>query len=305
MTLKVAKCLECEVQGDKLRFSIDGLTTNWMAKDDLFIKRIDEENLNEELKSRHLAKEIEIKNILDEGISFYESGKYPHSIKDFDRVLFYDSQYAEALLYKSYALRSQKHFVKSLRYYKRAVKADATLKDSEYHRMLLGEANNERDNFPKLKSNIYAGDEYFARGEFLKAVESYNRALVNPSKFRDRILSKLLNKKATALLKLNQYEEALDCFKSSAGIDMNDYAIFGEGYCEYKLDLDVCEGFKDCLNISKSQMLKQARILNFLGYYHQSLRISDYLSQNHFRMDDFYLMLKDTRSFSMEKLGID
>ena len=70
----------------------------------------------------------------------------------------------------------------------------------EYNEALLKEANGERDNFPKLKSDIYAGDEHFKKGEYENAIDSYNRALENPSKFKDKILFKLLNKKATAFL---------------------------------------------------------------------------------------------------------
>ena len=114
-------------------------------------------------------------------------------------MLFYDPEYGEALSNKSYALYGQNHFVKSLRYYKRAVEADESLKNMEYHKLLLGKSNEERQHFPKLKLNIYAGDEHFASGEYQKAVDSYNRALMNPSKFKDKILSKLLNKKATTL----------------------------------------------------------------------------------------------------------
>ena len=203
-----------EVHDDQVKFKINDVSTNWLDKDDSFIKRIDNDNLNHELLTKHLSKEIEIKNTLDDGISFFKSEKYLKAIECFDEVLFYDPEYAEALLYKSRALFAQRHFVKSLRYYKRALKADGLLEDVEYNKLLLKEANNERDNFPKLKRNIYAGDEYFANGEFERAVESYNRALMNPSKFKDKILSKLLNKKATALLKLNDFEEALGCFIS-------------------------------------------------------------------------------------------
>ena len=284
--------LSLEVQNNQVRFKINDLSTDWMNEDDSFIKRIGKNNLNDEFPVKHLVKEIEIKNILDEGIRFLDLKKYSKAIEEFDRVLFYDSQYAEALLYKSYALYGQKHFVKSLRYYKRAVNADNSLKDLKYHKSLINNANRERDNFPKLKLNIYAGDEYFAKSDYENAIESYNRALVNPSKFKDKILSKLLNKKATALLRLKRYEDALMCFKKSLDVDNNDYAIFGEGFCEYKLNLKIDDKFKKRLDVSKKQMLTQACILKDLGYLDESSEICEFLAENHFYEDDFYLKLK-------------
>lgn len=305
MILNIPEELGFEINGDNIKFSLEGLSTNWMDKNDLFIKRIDENNLNNLFLKKHLKKEIEIKNILDEGIRFLKSEKYHHAIGEFDRVLFYDPCYGEALLKKSHALKGQKHFVKSLRYYRKAVKADDTLKDIEYYKNLLKLANRERDNFPKLKLNIYAGDEYFSRGEFEKAIESYNRALKNPSKFKDKILSKLLNKKAAAFLRLNNYENALDCFKQSLNIGVNDYAVFGEGFCQCKLGLEVGEGFKTRLNVTKKQMLEQVLALNDLGYLNDSFVICEYLWQNHFKVDEFYFKLADARRYLLGELGMD
>ena len=296
--------LACEVHGDNVKFSIERLSTNWMSLDDSFIKRVDKDNINLTCPVEHLKKEIQIKNTLDEGVSFLKSGKYPKAVELFDMVLFYDPEYGDALLYKSHALRGQKHFVKSLRYYKRAVKADDGLKDIEYHKTLMKEANDERSNFPKLKVNIYAGDEHFNKGEYEKAVESYNRALVNPSKFKDKIHSKLLNKKATAFMKMDDYENALDSFKESLEAEMNDYAVFGRGLCEFKLNMDVNEKFKTRLDITKRQMLKQAIILNELGEYENSLKITDYLSKNHYRTDDFYKKLINARKSALDEVKL-
>ena len=133
-------------------------------------------------------------------------------------------------------------------------------------------------------------------------MESYNRALANPSKFKDKILSKLLNKKATALLKSKDYDGALKCFMSSQEVGMNDYAVFGEGYCEYMLGRDVCEGFKTRLDITKRQMLIQITALNDLGYFRESLKISDYLFENHFKEDDLYLKLIRERKAALNNL---
>ena len=300
MNINFCEELAFDVKDNRVKFSIDELSTNWMSKDDSFIERIDKDNLNSHFPIMHLKKEIQIKNTLDEGISLMDNGKYMKSIEKFDEVLFYDCEYGMALMHKSHALYNQRHFVKSLRYYKRAVKSDESLKDIPYNKVLLKNANDERDNFPKLKRNIHAGDEYFAKGEFAHAVESYNRALANPSKFKQKILSKLINKKATALFKLKEFDEALSCFKKSLEIQPNDYAVFGQGLCEYKLKLKVSDEFKGCLNVSKMQMLKQVLVLNDLGYFKESLKISDFLFENHFKEDDFYFTLTDARKYAMD-----
>ena len=292
MSLNISDELNMEIHENMVRFSVEGTSTNWMDSDDLFIKRIDEDNLNRDLLVEHLKKEIQMKNLLDEAISIFKTQKFAKAIEMLDEVLFYDPEYGEALLFKSYCLRGQGHFVKALRHYKRAVKSDEFLRDNEYHMAITRQANEERSNFPKLKLNIYAGDEHFARGEFEMAIESYDRALEDSSKFKQKILSKLLNKKATACIKLNDYGDALECFGKSLEVDGNDYAIFGKGICEYELDLDIDSGFRRCLKISKRQMLQQALILNDMGYHEESSRIADYLRKNHFKNDDIYEKLQ-------------
>ena len=169
-------------------------------------------------------KEIEIKNILDEGKKYLGSEKYSKAIECFDEAIFYDKNYAEALLFKSHALFGQNHFIKSLRFYKKTLKANAYLKDIEYHKLLLAKSSEERDNFPKIKRHIYNGDEHFARGDFKRAVVSYDKALANPSKFNSKILYKLLNKKGTALFKLKRFDESFECFNESLKVRPSDYA---------------------------------------------------------------------------------
>ena len=305
MISNVPEEISYEIKANKVRFILNGVSTNWMGEDDLFIKRIDKDNLNNIFLTQHLAKEIEIKNVLDEGIGFLKSDKYSKAIENLDEVLFYDPEHGEALINKSFSLRGQKHFVKALRHYKLAVKCEGSLEDIEYYKSLLKQANDERADFPKLKSNIYAGDEHFSKGDYESAVESYNRALSNPSKFKDKILSKLLNKKATALLKLNEYDEALACFKESQIAGADDYATFGRGLCEHELGLQLNDEFKNKLNITKKQMLNQAQILNDSGYFAESLIICDYLCRNHFKINDFYLKLLNARRNAMNARDMD
>lgn len=293
MNPNVADELECEFFENGVKFSIDGVSTNLMDRDDRFTERIGKDNINPEFPIMHLKKEIQIKNTLDEGIALFKSRKYPKAIEKFDVVLFYDPEYGEALLYKSYCLRGQGHFVKALRHYRRAADADDSLKDMEYYRTLLKEANDERSNFPKLKQNIYSGDEHFAKGEYQSAIESYDRALMNPSRFKQNILSKLLNKKAAAYLKLEDYVNALKCFENSLDVDENDYAIFGEGICRHELNLEIGPKFRNCMKISKADMLSQALVLRDEGYREDSMRILNFLCENHFRNDDLYKKMAD------------
>lgn len=294
-----------EFKDGKVKVSLDNLSTNWLDKNDSFLKRIDKNNLNKVFLNEHIKKEIEIKNTLDCGINLLKHDKYTKAILKFDEVLFYDDNYGVALINKSYALRAQKHFVKSLRYYKKAINASSDLKDVEYYKLLNANASRERDEFPKIKQNIYAGDEYFTKGEFTQAVKSYDRALENPSKFKEKILTKLLNKKATALLKLNEYKKAYECFTQSLNCKSNDYAYFGCGVCQFNLGLDLNDNFKRLLDIDKNQMLKQIIILNELKYFNESLNISDYLMENTFKVDDYYIKLVNARISTMKNLGMD
>ncbi|WP_458452979.1 tetratricopeptide repeat protein [Methanobrevibacter sp.] len=293
--------LNVQLKGNKVRFHIDGLSTDWMGEDDFFIERIDRNNLNELFLTKHLAKEIEVKNILDEGLANLKKDRPAKAIESFDEVLYYDSTYGEALIGKSHALFNQSHFVKSLRYYKRSVKVVSAFRDDDYYRLLLDEANNERSNFPRIKMNIYSGDEYFSRGEFEKAVESYDRALQDRSRFKDKILSKLLDKKANALLRLDLFEDAYDCFKQFD----NDDSIFGQGLCEFELGLKLNDAFKSLLDVDKIRQLSQAMILNKSGFHRESHEISSYLMNNHFNYDDFYKKLLNVHIINCKHLNLE
>ena len=302
MIEKISENLTIRKSDGKVKLSIGNVSTNWLGEDDMFLDRLENINLNPVFLDEHLALEIKVKNILDEAVS---SPKPSRAIELLDRVIYYDESYAEALINKSYALRQQKHFVKALRYYRKAVRADEVFEDVSYFKLILSEANRERDSFPKLKSNIYAGDEYFSKGEYDKALNNYSKALKDQSRFKDKILFKLLNKTGTAYLKLDDYESAFDCFVQSVEVSENDYAFFGLGVCEYKLGLDVNDNFKRQLRLYKSQKLRQAMILNDLGFFEVSLKICDDLFENHFAVDDFYFKLIHVKMYAMGELGLD
>ena len=269
--------LNFETLDDKVRFTINGLATSWIDSDDSFLERIRFENLNPDFLDEHLMKEIEIRNLIDEAIVHLKRKRYPKAIQCLDEAIYYDGEYAVAILNKSYALEGQGHFVNALRHYRKAVRCDETLKDNEYYKNLVRKANDERSDFPKIKRNIYAGDEHFTKGEYEKAVESYGRALEDTSKFKDKILSKLLNKKATALLRLDDYDDAMDCFRQSLNAGTSD------------------DEFRRLLKVSKRQSLKQAMILNKLGFHLEALKICDFLVKNHFKCDEYYFSLMDLR----------
>lgn len=221
-------------------------------------------------------------------------------------MLFYDEGYAEALINKSYALFGQKHFVKSLRYYKRAIKVNNDLKDVEYHKLLLSCSNKERSNFSKLKLNIYSGDELFAKGEYKKALERYDGALANPSLFKDKILFKLLNKKATTLLKLNDFENALACFKESLNAKISDYAYYGCGVCQYELKLDgASESLSHANNVKKNQLLEKGLIFNEIGLYENALSTFNEIFNNHFKVDELYIKSLNGKMHAMRSLKMD
>lgn len=292
-----------EMKGDKVRFEFAGISTGWMDRDSPFCKRIDESRLNPDRLNDHISKEIEMRNLLDEGIALLDCGKYPKAIECFDGVLFYDPQYGEALIEKSRALFAQRHFVKALRYYRRAIKESPDLRDVDYHKMLLAKSNEERDSFPKLKRNIYAGDEYFSKGDYENALESYRNALANPSKEKEKILFRLLNKTGATYLKLNDFETALECFNESLNQLNNDYAWYGKGLCEYELGLPGAgESLENACDISKEELLEKGLIQNELGLYLDALKTFDYILDNHFRVDGMDVRAENGRKLAERKL---
>lgn len=269
---------------DKVRFSVGETGTSWLSLNDNFLKRIQFDRLNPYYLEKHLAKEIEIKNKLDEGINYLDNQKYPKAIECFDEALWYDPTYAEALFFKSKAIFGQGHFVKSLRNYKKAIKSDASLRDVDYHKLLLAKSSKERDGFPKIKRNIYAGDEYFSNGDYENALESYDKALANPTDFKNRILTKLLNKKATALLRLNRIDEAMEVFKKSVSVRKTDYACYYLGICSKSPN----HYLDNAVKITKKQLLGKAFKLNEFGEHDSALNCLDEFLENHFVIDEDY-----------------
>lgn len=285
---------------DKVIIQLGDFKTNWISRNDSFLNRISPENLNQFFLAEHLKKEIEIKNILDDGIGFLNSQKYPKAIDCFDDVLYYDSNYSQALVNKSHALYGQGHFVKALRFFKRS-----DVEDNDYYKLLLAESSKERDNFPKIKRNIYAGDEAAYKGEFEKAVDFYERALVDPSKFKDKILFKLLNKKAFVLIELKRFDEALASFDVSLRVHENDLAHFGMGYCQHKLGLDCIDSLNKAIDIDKKYLLIKACILNELKCFEDALKCFDEFLANHFILDDDFILALRGKVTALEGLSLD
>lgn len=273
--------------GEMVMFRYGDVKSGWIDKSDSFVQKITMDNLNPDRLCDHLAHELKIKNRLDEGVNLLRQGRFSGAVECFDDVIYYDSN-PEAVMYKSRALFGQKHFVKALRYYKRAVRGNANLKDDEYYRQLLDKSRAERDNFPKIKLSIYTGDEFFSKGDYENAVKSYDRALANPSRFKDKILFRLLNKKAASYVKLNEFENAKRCFEESWNVSDNDCACFGMGYCRYMLGMDVTPCFRQHLEISKKHLLIKAEILAELGYEAESRKDYNEFLVNHFKNDDDY-----------------
>lgn len=297
--------LDFEESSGKVKLSLNGVSSDWIDGDDLFLKRIRYENLNPERIEEHLSYEIRMKNRLDEGKSLLKREKYKKAIECFDDVIYYDEGYGEAVMNKSHALYGQRHFVKALRHYRKAVKAGC-IQDNIYYKLLLDESRKERDSFPKIKLNIYAGDECFSKGDYAGAVTCYDKALDDSSKFREKILSKLLNKKATALFRLGEFSQSLDIFEESLKVKENDCAYFGKGYSLYRLSMEnpksqACEScldriyvdaIRDCLKkaikISKRQLIIKADIL-FELHCREALMYYEEFLKNHFKEDNDYL----------------
>lgn len=286
---------------DSVRFAVGDIGTSWMNFDDSFIERIQFDKLNPCFLERHLAKEIEMRNTLESGIRLLENEKYRNAIEMFDDVLYYDPEYGEALLLKSKALFGERHFVKSLRHYKKAVKADDCLRDIEYHKLLLKKSSEERDAFPKIKRNIYAGDEYFAEGHFEKALKCYDNALADSTGFKEKILPKLLNKKGIVLVRLKRIDEAMEVFSESLNVKQTDCAYYmlgvhASGPNEY---------IKKSLKITKRQLLAKSQRLMDFDEFELALDCLDEFLNNHYKVDDDYKKALNLKFDALKHLGKD
>lgn len=296
--------LKVENRGNFVKYSIGAISTNWIKIDDGFVERISDDKINPFFKTKHLIREIESKNLLDEGINNLKSEKFKKAINLFDKILFYDENYTEALINKSYALYGQRHYVKSLRFYRKAIKSGLD-KDIEYHKLLLKKSNEERESFPKIKRNIYAGDEAAAKGEFERALEFYEKALADQSGFKNKILFKLLNKKAFILIKLKRFDESLASFDVSLRVHENDLAYFGCGFCEYKLGYKCENNLKRAVKIGKKHLLKKALIYNELELYEESLEIFNIFLDYHFALDFQFKSAVEGKINALDGLKMD
>ncbi len=286
--------------GDLIRIEFANLRTNWISADDPFIERIRPDRLNRYFLCKHLAREIEMKNVLDNAANLLDLKKYSKAISELDRVIYYDGGYSEALILKSHALYHQGHFVKALRFYKKS-----HVDDRDYYRLLLEKSSKERDSFPKIKRNIYAGDEAASKGDYERAIEFYDRAFENPSKFKKKILFKLLNKKASCLIKLERFDEALASFDVSQRVHENDFAHFGKAYSQYRLGMDCISNLKRAKNIDKRCLLIKANILNELGLYEDALDAFNLFLNNHFMIDLDFKSAIEGKAAAMDNLGLD
>ena len=296
--------LEIDEKDNHVKIAIGDVSTKWICRDDLFIERICDENINPFYRTLHLTREIEVKNILDRGIELLNLQKYGKAIECFDEVIFFDENYADALFNKSHALFNQGHFVKSLRFYKKAIKSGYP-KDIEYHKMLLKKSSEERDNFPKIKKNIYAGDESAAKGEFKRALDFYDKALTNSSKFKSKIIYKLLNKKGLVLVRLNRIDEALASFEASNQALDNGLAYFGIGYCRHALGEDCADSLKKAEGIDKKYLLKKAMIFNDIKLYDDALDAFNLFLHNHFRLDSRFKSAIEGKMTALDNLDLE
>ena len=286
--------------GDLIRIELGDLRTNWISADDPFIERIRPDRLNRYFLCRHLAREIEMKNVLDNGADLLDLKSYAKAISQLDRVIYYDGGYSEALILKSHALYHQGHFVKALRFYKKS-----HVEDRDYYRLLLEKSSKERDSFPKIKKNIYAGDEAASKGDYERAIEFYDRALENPSKFKKKILFKLLNKKASCLIKLERFDEALASFDVSLRVHENDFAHFGKAYSQYRLGIDCLNELKRAESIDKGCLLIKANILNEFSQYGDALDAFNAFLDNHFAVDSDFVSAIEGKVTALDSLGLN
>ena len=217
----IPSCVKVMQRDGRYRFCFEDLCTDFLDSDDEFIARISRDNLNPDFLKKHLRKEFEVRNIIDEAVGAADA-------EMFDEVLFYDPYYVTALYEKSRVLKSEGHFIRALRTYRKALR-HGLVADDDYLKDLQMRAIDDRDSLPPIKRAIFNGDHAFQNGDYDSSLEFYDSALESSDAFRERILAKLLNKKGWALLKLDKISEALECFDEAICVSGSDNAYFGRG----------------------------------------------------------------------------
>ena len=127
----------------------------------------------------------------------------------------------------------------------------------------------------------------------------------NPSKFKNKILFKLLNKRGFVLIKLERFKEALATFDESIESHKNDVAIFARGYCKYELGWDCRDDLRMAIEIDKRQLFCKAMIFNKIEDYKDGLNAFNEFLNNHFRMDSSFKSAIEGKAVALENLNMD
>jgi len=136
-------------------------------------------------------------------------------------------------------------------------------------------------------------------------LDFYDKALMNPSKFKSKIIYKLLNKKGLVLVRLNRIDEALASFEASNQALDNGLAYFGIGYCRHALGEDCADSLKKAEGIDKKYLLKKAMIFNDIKLYDDALDAFNLFLHNHFRLDSGFKSAIEGKMTALDNLDLE
>ena len=128
---------------------------------------------------------------------------------------------------------------------------------------------------------------------------------MNPSKFKSKIIYKLLNKKGLVLVRLNRIDEALESFEASNQALDNGLAYFGIGYCRHSLGEDCADSLKKAEGIDKKYLLKKALIFNDIKLYDDALDAFNLFLHNHFRLDSGFKSAIEGKMIALDNLDLE
>lgn len=229
------------------------------------LNKKESELFKEELRKTMSEKDI---NSFKKGIDNLFNKKFEESNKIFDKLLEKYPDNAYLLNYKGVNLYYFKKFDDALKYFNKSLKIKE-IPDTIFNIGLLHLAfGKSKESIKYFERTIFIDNKHpkahFELGTALADLEFYNEALI----LYEEALS--LNFKPTAeywfnkgeiLKRLNEYENAIECFDNSIKIKENkDDAWLGKGNCFYNLKKyeDAIQCYDKVLNIKNSSFISQA-----------------------------------------------